>query len=72
MMPHIFHIDIYFIFLRKRKSAMFRLLINCFYIIQNSKQAPSTVVQSSSKYCFCLFIQTDLSEAILYFVEAII
>jgi len=56
MMPHIFHIDIdiYFIFLRERKSAIFRLLINCFYVIQYSKQAPPTVVQTSFEHCFYL------------------
>jgi hypothetical protein len=37
-MPYIFHIDIYFIFLRKRKSAIFRLLIKYFHVIQNSRQ----------------------------------
>ena len=72
MMPHIFHIDIYFIFLREWKSVIFRLLINRFYIIQNSKQVPSTVVQTIFKYGFVydederVFIQTDLSGALLY------
>jgi hypothetical protein len=50
MLPHIFHIDIYFIFLREWKSAIFRLLINCFYVIQNSRQAPPAVVQTSFVY----------------------
>jgi hypothetical protein len=35
MIPYIFHIDIYFIFLREWKSVIFRLLINCFNLIQN-------------------------------------
>jgi hypothetical protein len=46
-MPHIFYIDIYFIFLRESKLAIFRLLRNHFHVIQNSKQASSTVVQTS-------------------------
>ena len=74
MMPHIFYIDIYFIFLREWKSAIFRLLINCFYIIQNSRQALPAVVQTSSEYCllwWTAFIQTDLSEAVIDFVGAI-
>ena len=52
MLPHIFHFDIFFIFLREWKSAISRLLLNCFHIIQNSKQAPPTVVQTSFEYCF--------------------
>jgi hypothetical protein len=54
MMPHVFHIDIYFIFLRERKSAIFRLLINCFHVIKNSRQAAPKVVQTSFEYYFYL------------------
>jgi hypothetical protein len=62
MLPHIFHIDIYFIFLRERKSAIFRLLINYFYLIQDSRQAPPAVVQTSFAYDdeLLLFKQTYL------------
>ena len=71
-----FHIDIYFIFLREWKSAIYRLLLNRFYVIQNSRQAPPAVVQNCFENCFCLwwtaFIQTDLSEAAFDFVGAII
>ena len=61
-MPHIFHIDIYFIFLREGKLAIFRLLINCFHIIQNLEQAPPAVVQTSFAYDdeLLLFKQTYL------------
>jgi hypothetical protein len=31
--------------------AIFRLLINCFHIIQNLEQALPAVVQTSSEYC---------------------
>ena len=50
MVPHIFHIEIYFIFLREWKLAVFRLLINCFHIIQNLEQARPAVVQTSFVY----------------------
>jgi hypothetical protein len=50
MMPHTFHIDIYLIFLREWKSVIFRLLINCFHVIQNSKQGPPAVLQTSFAY----------------------
>jgi hypothetical protein len=49
-MPYIFHIDIYFIFLRERKLAIFRLSLNCFHVIQNSGQEPPAVVQTSIAY----------------------
>jgi hypothetical protein len=65
-MPHIFHIYLFFIFFRELNSAIFRLLLNRFYIIQNSKQAPPTVVQTSFDIVFVyddellLFKQTYL------------
>ena len=47
MMPHIY---LSFISLREWKSVIFRLLINCFYLIQNSRQAPPAVMQTSFAY----------------------
>jgi hypothetical protein len=51
---------------------IFRRLINCFYLIQNSRQAHPAVVQTSFAYDGTAFIQTDLSEVVLDFVGAII
>jgi hypothetical protein len=44
MMPHIFYIYLSYTYLMELKSAIFRILINCFHIIQNSRQASSAVV----------------------------
>jgi hypothetical protein len=49
-MPYIFYIDIYFIFLRERNAVIFRRLINCFHVINNSRQAAPAAVQTSFAY----------------------
>jgi hypothetical protein len=49
-MPSFFFVYQSIIFLREWKSVIFRLLINCFYVIQNSRQAPPAVVQTSFAY----------------------
>jgi hypothetical protein len=49
-MPHVFHIDIYFKFLRELKSAIFRLLLYRFHVTLNSRQAFPAVVQTSFVY----------------------
>ena len=36
------------------------LLLNCFYVIQNSKQEPPTVVQTCFKYCFYFLYSNKL------------
>jgi hypothetical protein len=47
MKLHIFYIDIYFIFSRQWKLAIFCLLLNYFQVTQNSKQAFTAVVKTS-------------------------
>jgi hypothetical protein len=48
------------------------LLLNCFYVIHNSKQAPPLLCKPVLNSAFISLIQTDLSEAALYFVGTII
>jgi hypothetical protein len=64
MLPHIFHIDIFFIFLSDWNSNIFRLLLNRFHVIQNSKQASPTVMQTIFEHCFCLWWRTAFIQTV--------
>ncbi len=71
-MPHILHIYIYFKSLKERTSAISRLLFNCFKKLKLKTSGSRYYAGRSEDWFFYdderVFIKTDSSEAVLYFV----